>query len=74
MDEGDPEEFHRKAKRARLRQRLIMQKKFPKNRRTPSGMESTPLIDITNTQVRDQLTLGSTNFKVPLGIEQTAAK
>jgi len=74
MNEGDPEEFHRKAKRARLRQRLIMQKNFPKNCRTPSGMESTPLIDITNTQVRDQLTLGSTNFKVPLGIEQTAAK
>jgi len=74
MDEGDPEDFHRKAKRARLRQKLIIQKKFPKNCRTSSHIESTPLIDITNTQGKEQSTLNSTNINERLGIEQTAAK
>lgn len=61
MDDPDEHDVHNKAAKARMRQKQILQSKFPKKRKKQQPGSSSPFNDITNTIISPKSQLSGKN-------------
>lgn len=61
MDDPDEHDVHNKAAKARMRQKQILQSKFPKKRKKQQPGSSSPFYDITNTIISPKSQLSGKN-------------